>query len=470
MEPERKSLIDSLYGKHVLELGNFLVSSGRNTPYYIDTNRLDDAESLAGFGRVCAEALAASGVEFGSMYGIREKGVPLIFAAAAGLASLGINKGWFYLRGKPKVYGEATGTSDKRKMYIVGHLPEAGEPVIAFDDVLTTGATILSALDDLKRLAGNIRYSAVFIPLDREEVDIEGRNAIEEFTRKTGIPVITVFKATEIYEHLMSRDDIDQKAVERVGKYLRVYGTEAAIRRLRELGAVQEQGIMAQDRSIIIGCDFLEREKLERVVKQTHYLPGVGGYKTCPELQYLNSLEECVGIIRGYTNKPIIHDHKKFGSDVPHTARIMMEGCRKAGVNAVIIYGMSGKETQRACIYAGLDEGLGIITGGHMTHRGGIIPDERILDMIKIGAMAGLNNFTAPATKPDEFREQIRLVEEAGIGDPVWYPIGIGKQGATIPGVLKIVGKNVHPIIGREIVDAEDHRKAAEELIRQLYQ
>ncbi|MBS3151766.1 orotidine 5'-phosphate decarboxylase [Candidatus Woesearchaeota archaeon] len=166
-------------------------------------------------------------------------------------------------------------------------------------------------------------------------------------------------------------------------------------------------------------------------------------------------------------------DGQKLGTDIPDTGQEVMKNIKEAGFDAVILFPQSGPETERAWIYHALDKGLKVIVGGRMTHpaytvsEGGFITDEGALDMYRIAARAGINNFVVPGNKPDVIKQVRDVVEAEGI-IPVFYAPGFIAQGGNISDAAKVAGDRFHGIVGRGIYQASDKRAAAIEHTSQL--
>jgi orotidine-5'-phosphate decarboxylase len=255
--------------------------------------------------------------------------------------------------------------------------------------------------------------------------------------------------------------------------YIRVYGTKDARDGIVERAGKLEQKIIARDRSVIPACDVETLEQFEELVKQTADVPGIGGYKIGFELGLGFGLPAVVAAARKHTNKPIIYDHQKAGTDIPDTGRGYVRTMKKAGVDAIILFPQAGPETERAWIHQALDNGLNVIVGGRMTHpaysvsEGGFITDEGALDMYRIAARAGVNNFGVPGNKPDVIKQVREVVEAEGVS-PVFYAPGFIAQGGKIEAAAKIAGDKFHGIVGRGIYSAKDMHAAAVEHTSQL--
>jgi orotidine-5'-phosphate decarboxylase len=223
--------------------------------------------------------------------------------------------------------------------------------------------------------------------------------------------------------------------------------------------------IIKRDRSVIPACD-VPLELYERIVRETADIEGIGGYKVGFFLGLDYGLPKIVEIARKYTDKPIIYDHQKAGTDIPDMGGKFAKICKKAGVDAVILFPQSGPETEKAWIEAAKEEGLGVIVGGLMTHpkykksEGGFLADESILEMYLIAADLGVKDFVVPGNRPDDIRRIRKALEEKEIA-PRFYAPGFVAQGGEITEATKVAGDHWHAIVGRGIYKAEDIKKAA---------
>ncbi|MEK6933342.1 MAG: orotidine 5'-phosphate decarboxylase / HUMPS family protein [Nanoarchaeota archaeon] len=450
------------------------LKSKRISPWFLNVGDFNDGTTLLKLSEAYAEAIIASGVNVDLIYGIPEKGVSLVGPVATEMTRKEHNVGWFFTRKLPKEHGEATGKTDLTKL-VVGKIPKEGQAIGQLDDVFTAGDAKYMARQELQAL-GNFKLPLLAIALDRQEVAIDGKSAIEEYEAKTGTKVVSVVRATDVLDYLkeeLSHDEINKKVIgkriERLSNYLRVYGTEAARRYVGKL----EQTIIERDRSVIPACDVKTLEQFEELIKQTADINGIGGYKIGFGLGLRYGLSRVVETARKYTSKTLIYDHQKAATDIPDTGKDFAELNKEAGIDAVIFFPQAGPETERAWIYHALDNGLNVIVGGRMTHpayavsEGGFITDEGALDMYRIAARVGVNNFVVPGNKPDVIK-QIRDVVEAEGVSPVFYAPGFIAQGGKIEAAAKAAGDRFHGIVGRGIYQAKDMHAAAIEHTSQL--
>jgi len=230
--------------------------------------------------------------------------------------------------------------------------------------------------------------------------------------------------------------------------------------------------IIDWDKSIIPACD-VPLEVYERILENTGDMDKIGGYKIGIALALNYGLPDIVKVAKEYTDKPIIYDHQKAGTDIPDMGKKFMDVCKKAGVDAVILFPQSGPETEKAWIEAAKEEDLGIIVGGLMTHpkyvrsEGGYLADEAVMRMYLNGADLGVTDFVVPGNKPDDIKRIKETLEERGIS-PTFYAPGFVAQGGEISDAAKVAGKNWHAIVGRGIYESENIRQAALEYTSKL--
>ena len=347
-------------------------------------------------------------------------------------------------------------------------MPSKGQRIALVDDVLTTADTKYEAVQVLNGLFDEPSYTLLAIALDRQEVGIDGKNAVDEFSKKSGIPVISIVTASQVYDHLRSTGE-DARNTERLGNYLRVYGTEAARKSIGTL----EQKIIERDRSVIPACDVETMEQFETLVRETTGVEGIGAYKIGFELGLSYSLSRIVETARKYTQKPLIYDHQKAATDIPDTGKNFARTMKKSGIDTIILFPQAGPETERAWIYHALDHGLKVIVGGRMTHpayaesEGGFITDQGTFEIYRIAARAGINHFVVPGNKPDVIKEVRALVEAEGV-NPIFYAPGFVAQGGKIEEATNVTGNKWHAIVGRGIYEAKDMKQAALELTSQI--
>ena len=109
----------------------------------------------------------------------------------------------------------------------------------------------------------------------------------------------------------------------------------------------QAQKVIKADKSVIIACDVTSFSDYRDIIKQTHNVKGIGGYKPSQALVEKSGLIVLSGVLRGYTDKPLIHDPQKGCTDLPHTQNNRVMAAKESGVSAIIGYPFSGQKPSR---------------------------------------------------------------------------------------------------------------------------
>jgi orotate phosphoribosyltransferase len=184
--------VTSLLEKKLLLVGNFVLTSGKISPYYLDLRRLPNYP--AEFNEVVNKAIEVlKGINFDIILGIATGGVPF-----ASFLACKLGKPLGYIRSEKKGYG-----TDK--------LIEANvekKKVIIVDDVATTGGSIARAVDEVRKSGGEVEYALVIV--DREE-------GAGKRLAQMGVKLLSVYKIRDILNTLLSStllSESDKKAIQ----------------------------------------------------------------------------------------------------------------------------------------------------------------------------------------------------------------------------------------------------------------
>ncbi|MEM4347414.1 MAG: orotidine 5'-phosphate decarboxylase / HUMPS family protein [Candidatus Altiarchaeota archaeon] len=224
--------------------------------------------------------------------------------------------------------------------------------------------------------------------------------------------------------------------------------------------------IIKLQRSIIPACDT-SLKIYKKILKETAEIEEIGAYKIGFILALKYGLPKIVKLTRKYTDKLLIYDHQKAATDIPETGEKFAEICKSAGIDAVILFPLSGPETEKAWINAAKKNSLGVIIGGIMTHakyresENGFIADKKIFEIYKVALKLKVRDFVVPGNKIDEAKKIKNLFDRVKI-KVTYYAPGFIAQGGEISDFEKIFSKErVHFIIGRGLYEAKDIKKKA---------
>jgi len=171
-------------------LGNFKLSSGGTSDYYIDCRTTTlHAEGGRLTGHAILDLLAANNIEVDAVGGLTMGADPIVSNVATASAQRAIEK-----PGSPLIQGFLVRKAEKAHgtgRRIEGFLQE-GARVLIVDDVCTTGASTINAIE-AAREAG-MKVAAVVCIVEREEAG--GRPAVEAAAH--GAPFLRLFTAKDV--------------------------------------------------------------------------------------------------------------------------------------------------------------------------------------------------------------------------------------------------------------------------------
>jgi orotate phosphoribosyltransferase len=228
MQDYQRAFVDFLLEAEALQVGEFRLKSGRLSPIFLNTGRLDTGARLMRLGEAyAATALERIGADaFDVVFGPAYKGIPLAVATVLALAAKGVDKPFLSDRKEAKDHGaEAGGGVEKM---LLGRAPVPASRFLLVDDVQTTGGTKVEAVDLLRRVCKDAAFPGLLIVLDRQEQGADGRDAVGAFEAQTGIPVLPVLRVTEALDHLGDRGLLTTALRDRCRAYWSQHGTEDA--------------------------------------------------------------------------------------------------------------------------------------------------------------------------------------------------------------------------------------------------
>lgn len=188
----QKEFLDFAIDTEVLRFGDFVLKSGRTSPYFFNAGLFNTGQSLARLGEFYADRLLDWGQSFDVLFGPAYKGIPLAAATAIALANkTGLPTPYCFNRKEAKDHGEG-GTT-------VG--AELKGKVVIVDDVVTAGLSVDESIDIIRRAGAE--PAAVCIALDRQERGLDGGDpASATIERRHNIPVLSIANLGTLIEFI----------------------------------------------------------------------------------------------------------------------------------------------------------------------------------------------------------------------------------------------------------------------------
>jgi orotate phosphoribosyltransferase len=180
--------------------GEFTLTSGIKSPYYIDLRRAISYPSV--FRSILSryvDVLNGLG-DYDKLAGIETGSIPI-----ASVLSYVLSIPMIYVRKRRKDFGGGR--------LIEGVLDE-GDKVVVIEDVVTTGGSILYAVDSIREVGGEVDYAIAFI--DREQ-------GASSRLGEAGVKLISVYRVSSIVEELYRYGFLDHDSYNDVMDYIGVY-------------------------------------------------------------------------------------------------------------------------------------------------------------------------------------------------------------------------------------------------------
>tara|TARA_Y100001949_G_scaffold71232_1_gene60465 strand:- start:707 stop:1282 length:576 start_codon:yes stop_codon:yes gene_type:complete len=177
---DRKCLKNLLLERSV-RLGDFTLSSGAKSSYYIDARQTTmTAEGQRLTGKIAYTLIEEAGWDVSHVGGLTLGADPVAYAIAHHSTGRGRTLDGFTVRKEPKDHG--TGQQ------IEGGLPTDAR-VVVVEDAVTTGGSAIRAIEVLRKYGASV--AGVICLVDREE---GGRSRLDEL----GVPLLAVFTGPEL--------------------------------------------------------------------------------------------------------------------------------------------------------------------------------------------------------------------------------------------------------------------------------
>ncbi len=194
--PDLTDLICQLHDIGCVQFGNFTLASGQQSPIYIDLRRMSCSPALL---KRAARAYAdlVRPLAFDHVAGVPYAALPIGTALA-----LELGCSLIYPRKEAKAYGMGKSVEGVFK---------AGERVVVIEDLVTSGGSILKAIEALA--GAELVISDAVVLIDREQGGVEA-------LRKKGYRLHAVLKLSEILATLQNIGRISAEEVAAVKQYL----------------------------------------------------------------------------------------------------------------------------------------------------------------------------------------------------------------------------------------------------------
>ena len=225
MEQYKREFIEFMVESDVLKFGEFILKSGRKSPFFMNAGAYVTGSQLKRLGEYYAKAIHDHyGTDFDVLFGPAYKGIPLSVATTIAFSRLyGKEIRYCSNRKEVKDHGD-TGI-------LLGSKIKDGDRVVIIEDVTTSGKSIQETFPIIQA-QGDVTILGLMVSLNRMEKGLEtDKCALDEIREKYGFPANAIVSMADVVECLYNRPCqgrliIDDKMKEAIDKYYEQYGAK----------------------------------------------------------------------------------------------------------------------------------------------------------------------------------------------------------------------------------------------------
>ena len=197
MKDYQKQFLELALDAKVLEFGDFILKSGRKSPYFFNASKMLNGGYLHHLAECYRQAIIDSNITFDCIYGPAYKGIFLGSIVSMILSKDGGEYPLSFNRKEVKDHGEGGS--------IIGNNPSGD--VLIIDDVISAGTAAKESIETIKELGANPKI--MLVGLDRQEKGKGDLSAKRELETAFEMQVVSIINLDTLISY--SQDNTEYK-------------------------------------------------------------------------------------------------------------------------------------------------------------------------------------------------------------------------------------------------------------------
>ena len=213
MSPYKRSFLELALDARALKFGEFILKSGRISPYFFNASAISGGRQLQILGRCYRDAIIDKGIRFDGLFGPAYKGIPLASSVAMAFAETDQDYPLSFNRKEVKTHGEGG--------LLLG-APLKGQ-ILAIDDVVTAGTAVRESFKFIANHGATL--SSFCVAVDRQERGQEGTGcALSELADTFNLTPISIVTLDDILAFTIDDQRFASDVAPRIDEYRSQYG------------------------------------------------------------------------------------------------------------------------------------------------------------------------------------------------------------------------------------------------------
>ena len=211
MKDYQKSFLNLAIESNSLQFGEFLLKSGRNSPYFFNAANMLGSCNLYDLAKCYVDAIKDKEIDFDCIYGPAYKGIFLGSIVATVFSEEGKKYPLSFNRKEEKDHGEGGN--------IIGEMPKGR--VLIIDDVLSAGTAGRESIELIKNLSAT--PSSFIVGLDRQEKGLSELSSSKELENEFNLKVESIINLNSLIAYVEDNSNFNNY-LDSLNKYREIWG------------------------------------------------------------------------------------------------------------------------------------------------------------------------------------------------------------------------------------------------------